>query len=71
MGRLNDITPLKLENKMKQTKNVLLIVVDQWRGDTWPMLGHPLIKTPNIEALAKQGVTFANHFTQAVPCGPG
>ena len=56
---------------MKQTKNVLLIVVDQWRGDTLPMLGHPLIKTPNIEALAKQGVTFANHFTQAVPCGPG
>lgn len=56
---------------MKQTKNVLLIVVDQWRGDTLPMLGHPLIKTPNIEALANQGVTFANHFTQAVPCGPG
>jgi len=69
--RLNDITPFELENKMKQTKNVLLIVVDQWRGDTLPMLGHPLIKTPNIEALAKQGVTFANHFTQAVPCGPG
>ena len=56
---------------MKQTKNVLLIVVDQWRGDTLQILGHPSIKTPNIEALAKQGVTFANHFTQAVPCGPG
>lgn len=52
-------------------KNVLLIVVDQWRGDTLANLGHPVIKTPNIDALAKEGVTFARHYTQAVPCGPG
>ena len=25
---------------MKPRKNVLLIVVDQWRGDTLPMMGH-------------------------------
>jgi arylsulfatase A-like enzyme len=56
---------------MNQAKNVLLIVVDQWRGDTLPMLGHPVVKTPNIEALAARGVTFARHYTQAVPCGPG
>ncbi|QJC57942.1 Multifunctional alkaline phosphatase superfamily protein [Polaromonas vacuolata] len=55
---------------MKQ-KNVLMIVVDQWRGDTLPMLDHPVIKTPNIQALAALGVTFAKHYTQAVPCGPG
>ena len=56
---------------MKQTtKNVLLVVVDQWRGDTLPMLGHPVVKTPNIAALAAQGVTFARHYTQSVPCGP-
>lgn len=51
-------------------KNVLLVVVDQWRGDTLRMLGHPVVKTPNIEALAAQGVTFARHYTQAAPCGP-
>ena len=56
---------------MSNPKNVLLIVVDQWRGDTLPMLGHPVVKTPNIEALASEGVTFARHYTQAVPCGPG
>ena len=56
---------------MKQPiKNVLLVVVDQWRGDTLPMLGHPVVKTPNIEALAAQGVTFARHYSQSVPCGP-
>lgn len=52
-------------------KNVLLIVVDQWRGDTLGKLGHPTVKTSNIDALANEGVTFAKHYTQAVPCGPG
>ena len=56
---------------MQTTKNVLMIVVDQWRGDTLPMLGHPLVKTPHIQTLASEGVTFARHYTQAVPCGPG
>ena len=56
---------------MTRKKNVLLIVVDQWRGDTLPMLGHPVIETPNIAAIAAEGVTFARHYTQAVPCGPG
>ncbi len=55
---------------MSKRKNVLLIVVDQWRGDTLPMLGHPVVKTPNIASLAAEGVTFARHYTQAVPCGP-
>ncbi len=56
---------------MGKRRNVLLIVVDQWRGDTLSMLGHPLIRTPNVDALAAEGVTFARHYTQAVPCGPG
>ena len=56
---------------MKAQKNVLLVVVDQWRGDTLKSLGHPVIDTPNIEALASEGVTFSKHYTQAVPCGPG
>lgn len=51
-------------------KNVLLIVVDQWRGDTLPMLGHH-VQLPNVSRLAAEGVTFAKHYTQAVPCGPG
>jgi len=56
---------------VQNKKNVLMIVVDQWRGDTLAKLGHPVIKTPNIDALSAEGVTFAKHYTQAVPCGPG
>ncbi len=56
---------------MNQKQNVLLIVVDQWRGDTMGVLGHPCIKTPHLDALCADGVTFRQHFTQAAPCGPG
>ena len=52
-------------------RNILLIVVDQWRGDTLPMLGHPVVRCPNIAALAAEGVTFTRHYANAVPCGPG
>ena len=56
---------------MPDRRNVLLIVVDQWRGDCLPVLGHPCLKTPNLDALCAEGVTFRNHYTQCVPCGPG
>ena len=52
-------------------KNILLIVVDQWRGEAVPALGHPCLRTPNLDSLCADGVTFRNHFTQGAPCGPG
>lgn len=55
---------------MTDRRNVLLIVVDQWRGDTLEHLGHPVVKTPNMTRLAARGVTFANHYGQGAPCGP-
>ena len=55
---------------MPTAKNVLLIVVDQWRGLMLPKLGAGYLKLPNIDRLCAEGVTFRNHFTQCVPCGP-
>ena len=52
------------------TKNVLLIVVDQWRADCLPHLGTPHLRTPNLDRLCQEGVTFRNHVTVCVPCGP-
>ena len=51
-------------------KNVLLIVVDQWRADCVPYLGCKHLRTPNLDRLCREGVTFRNHVTAAVPCGP-
>ncbi len=50
---------------------MLLITLDQFRADTLGCAGHPLVQTPNLDALAAQGVRFARHYSQAAPCGPG
>ncbi len=51
-------------------KNILFIMCDQLRYDYLGCTGHPTIKTPNIDALAARGVTFANTYCQAPTCGP-
>jgi arylsulfatase A-like enzyme len=55
---------------MSQPINVLFITADQWRGECLSMLGHPVVKTPTLDALATESVTFTNHFAQCSPCGP-
>lgn len=51
--------------------NVLLITLDQYRGDTLGCAGHPIVRTPHLDALAAGGVRFARHYAQAAPCAPG
>jgi arylsulfatase A-like enzyme len=55
---------------MKRPFDVLFITADQWRGECLSALGHPTVRTPNLDALAREGVLFRNHFANAVPCGP-
>ena len=55
---------------MTKSINVLFITVDQWRADCLSTLGHPVLKTPHLDALAADGVLFHNHYAQCVPCGP-
>ena len=55
---------------MTARRNVLLIVVDQWRADFIPHLGASFLRTPHLDRLCRQGVTFRNHVTTTVPCGP-
>lgn len=51
-------------------KNLLLITADQWRGDCLSALGHPHVKTPNVDALIADSVTFDQHYSVCVPCAP-
>ena len=49
-----------------QRPNVLFICADQWRGDCLSALGHPNVRTPNLDALAADGVLFRQHFGQCL-----
>ena len=50
--------------------NVLFVTADQWRGDCLSCVGHPVVRTPNLDRLAADGVLFTRHYAQATPCGP-
>jgi arylsulfatase A-like enzyme len=51
-------------------QNILFITADQWRAECLSVLGHPVVRTPNLDSLARDGVLFAKHFANAAPCGP-
>ena len=50
--------------------NILYILLDQIRKDMLGAYGHQIVKTPNIDRLAKDGIRFNNAFTPASVCGP-
>ena len=51
-------------------RNVLLIMADGFRADCLGAVGNPVIQTPNLEALAREGVLFTHCFGQTTPCAP-
>lgn len=50
--------------------NVLLIMLDDLNDNIGFMGGHPQVQTPHMDALAEEGVVFANAHTNAPICGP-
>ncbi len=52
-----------------KARNVLFIIADQFRADCLGLV-NPLVRTPNLDMLAREGVRFDNCFCQTAPCGP-
>jgi len=52
-------------DRTRDVPNVLLVVVDALRQDTLGCYGDERVKTPHIDALARDGVVFENAFVQA------
>jgi choline-sulfatase len=50
--------------------NVLMIAIDDLNDWVSPLDGHPAVKTPHFELLAKSGTTFLNAHCQAPLCNP-
>ncbi|MHA6483242.1 sulfatase-like hydrolase/transferase [Paenibacillus sp. strain BS8-2] len=55
---------------MSSIRNVLWIMADQFRADCLSSAGHPVVSTPNLDALAEQGVRFDQAYVQSAVCGP-
>lgn len=53
-----------------QAPNVLMVMVDQWPGRLLGVAGHPVIQTPTIDAIARNGVRFNNAYSECPICIP-
>lgn len=50
--------------------NYVLLFPDELRAESLACYGHRLVKTPNIDALAKEGTLFEQNYTTHPVCGP-
>ncbi len=49
--------------------NVVILYADDWRFDTLGSAGNPIVKTPHLDALAKEGVRFTQNCVTTSICG--
>jgi arylsulfatase A-like enzyme len=50
--------------------NILFIMVDEMKWNVMSCAGHPLVKTPNLDRLAREGTRFATAYTVLPSCTP-
>jgi N-acetylglucosamine-6-sulfatase len=50
--------------------NVLFVLCDDIRWNAMSCAGHPALKTPNIDRVAREGVRFSNAFCTTSLCSP-
>ena len=49
--------------------NIVLLYADDWRHDTLAVAGNPVVKTPNLDKLAAEGVQFTHNCVTTSICG--
>ena len=52
----------RYESETKNKPNILFLMADQHRGDCLGCAGNPVIKTPHLDSIAKEGVVFSNAY---------
>ncbi|WP_136618653.1 choline-sulfatase [Mesorhizobium sp. 10.2.3] len=50
--------------------NILILMADQLGAAALPVYGHGLVKTPNLDRIAKRGAVFDNFYSSFPLCAP-
>lgn len=60
------------EEKTPDTKrpNILLLMADQFRGDSMGCDGNTVVKTPNLDRIAREGAHFVHGYSSTPTCTP-
>jgi N-acetylglucosamine-6-sulfatase len=62
--------PAQAQQSRQLRPNIIFILIDDLRWDELGCAGHPFIKTPNIDRIAKEGAMFRNAFMTTPLCSP-
>ena len=54
----------------RKTPSVVFVLCDDIRAECLGCMGHPHLKTPNIDRLAAEGILFRNAFCTTSLCSP-
>ena len=58
-------------SKAKSSRpNFLLFITDQHRADFLGCYGHPVLRTPNIDSIARRGTAFDRFYVASPVCQP-
>lgn len=55
---------------LASSPNILVILVDDLRWDEIGCAGHPFVRTPGIDRIAREGARFRNAFCTSPLCSP-
>jgi len=53
---------------MTNRPNLVLITTDQTRGDCLGVDGHPVVETPNLDSMGRNGVRFTKAYSSVPSC---
>lgn len=59
-----------VSSAQKQKQNFIILLVDDWGWTDGGVFGSDLYETPNIDALAADGVRFTNAYAACTVCSP-
>ena len=70
LGGSRQAAPLLPGAEGAERRNIVLILADDHRYDAMGFMGHPFLETPNLDALAREGVHFHNAVVTTALCSP-
>ncbi len=63
------VAPLANAATPSKPLNIVVLYADDWRHDTLGAAGHPVVKTPHLDQLAKEGMRFTRNCVTTAICG--
>jgi arylsulfatase A-like enzyme len=64
-----DASSMRHDRPADEPLNIVLLYADDWRHDTLGCAGNPVVRTPRLDALARDGVRFTHNAVTTSICG--